>query len=36
MLASGFRYAIIGTVVFAFIAMAYILIEEIVQWRKSK
>jgi hypothetical protein len=34
--AHGFRYTIIGTVIVAWILMAYVVIEEIVEWRKSK
>ena len=36
MFATGLRYAIIATLTVAWILIAYVVVEEIVKWRKSK
>jgi hypothetical protein len=36
MFASGFRYAVIGTMILAVILMAYVVAEEIIEWWQNR
>jgi len=36
MFASGFRYAVIGTIILAVIIMVYAVAEEIIEWWKAR